>query len=112
MRKVGDIGFSTPLDLRGVLVKLFPDFAIESDAAATLSYHCIVMDLTSVIKAYLEAGAACDVRAFCEIVNRMVEAGGGQQNAIETCLLEHASQVGCKQHLKPHLGSAAKNVLR
>ena len=104
--------YSTPLELRAALVELFPAFAVESEAAGAQSYHRVVMDLAPLLKSYLEGGSVRKVRTFGEIVNHLVAAGGDQQNAIETCLLEHASQVGCARLLKPHLGEAAKRKLR
>jgi hypothetical protein len=45
-------------------------------------------------------------------VSRMVGAGGDQQNAIETCLLEHASQLRCADLLRPHVDDRARRALR
>jgi hypothetical protein len=70
------------------------------------------MDLTPLLKWYLDGKSEREVRAFGELVNSMVEAGGDQRNAIETCLLEHASQAGCAKILKPFLSAAARDELR
>src|SRR6267143_174474 len=105
------MSYSTPLELRAALVALFPVFEGESDAAEAQSYHRVVMDLAPFLKSYLEGDSFRKVRAFGQIVNHLVAAGGDQQNAIETCLLEHASQVGCGRLLKPHLSDAAKREL-
>lgn len=100
----------SPADLRATLIRMFPDFEAQSDEAET--YHQVVMELSPFIARYLEQGADRSAKEFGALVNRMVEAGGAQQNAIETCLLEHASQVGCAKLLKPHLGPAARKELR
>jgi hypothetical protein len=42
----------------------------------------------------------------------MVAAGGEKENAISTCLLEHASQVKVRNIIRPHLSAAAKEELR
>jgi hypothetical protein len=89
---------------------MFPDFERQCDEAE--SYHQVVMELSPCITRYLEESTDRSVKEFGALVDRMVEAGGTQQNAIETCLLEHASQVGCAKLLKPHLGPAARKELR
>ena len=102
--------FESPADLRATLIRLFPDFDSRSEEAET--YHQVVMDLSPFIARYLEQGADRSAKEFGALVNRMVEAGGAQQSAIETCLLEHASQVGCAKLLKRHLSPAARKELR
>jgi hypothetical protein len=89
---------------------MFPDFEARSDEAET--YHQVVMELSPFIARYLEQGTNRSAKEFGALVNCVVEAGGAQQNAIETCLLEHASQVGCAKLLRPHLGPAARRELR
>jgi hypothetical protein len=42
----------------------------------------------------------------------MVAAGSEQENAISTCLLEHASQAKVKKIISPFLNAAAKKELR
>jgi hypothetical protein len=46
------------------------------------------------------------------MINAMVEAGGERENAISTCLLEHASQVKLRAIIRPYLSEAAKRELR
>ena len=103
---------ASPVDFRVTLIRLFPEFASKSDETDTGTYHQVAMELAPHLKRYLEGKYEREVRAFCEHVNEMVEAGGDQRNAIETCLLEHASQVGCAKILKPFLSSAAREELR
>jgi hypothetical protein len=69
------------------------------------------MDLAPGLKRYLDSRSERELREVGHLINNMVEAGGDQQNAIETCLLEHASQVGCARALKAHLSPAAKKEL-
>ena len=92
------------------MIRMFPDFEAQSHESET--YYQVVMELSPFIVRCLEQGADRCAKEFGALVNRMVEAGGAQQNAIETCLLEHASQVGCAKLLKPHLCPAARKVLR
>jgi hypothetical protein len=104
------VTLASPAELRSTLIRMFPDFASQSDEAE--SYHQVVMELSPFIASYLEKGPERGAKEFGALVNRMVEAGGSQQNAIETCLLEHASQIGCAKILKPHLSPAARKELR
>jgi hypothetical protein len=52
------------------------------------------------------------VAAFCTLINGCVSAGGDMENAVCTCLLEHASQVGIAKTIRPHLSEAAKAEMR
>jgi hypothetical protein len=104
------VTLESPADLRTTLIRIFPDFEAQCDEAE--SYHQVVMELSPFIARYLETGTERSAKEFGVLVDRMVHAGGTQQNAIETCLLEHASQVGCAKLLKPHLGPAARKELR
>jgi hypothetical protein len=106
------VTLASPLDLRVTLIRLFPEFASKSEETEAGTYHQVIMDLAPHLKHYLEGRYEREVRAFSKLVNDMVEAGGEQRNAIETCLLEHASQVGCAKILKPFLSSAAREELR
>lgn len=101
---------TSPDELRGALIRMFPNFASQSDSAET--YHQVVAELSPHIARDLEQGCERSARDSCALVNSMFEAGGSQRNAIETCLLEHASQVGCAKLLMPHLSPAARKELR
>jgi hypothetical protein len=106
------MAYSSPQELREDLAKLCPAFASDEDAMEATSFHQLVMAFTPYLKDVLKAESPRKSRAFGALVNRMVDGGGSQQNAIETCLLEHASQIGCAKLLKPHLSAAAKKELR
>lgn len=102
-----------PADLAARLTELFPPFAaelVELDGPCTL--HAVVLRLTPRITGYLEVADPKKIKAFCELVNVMAQAGGDAGNAIATCLLEHASQVRVRKIIAPHLRSAAKKELR
>jgi hypothetical protein len=91
---------------------MFPEFATASDESDSETYHQVVVDLAPHLKGYLDRRSEGEVRAFAELINRMVGAGGDLRNAIETGLLEHATQVGCAQLLKPYLSKQARMELR
>jgi hypothetical protein len=105
--------FASPLEFHAAVCELFPAFSQEFEPDETIdTFHHVVSALAPQLAGYLEADSDRKTRAFCDVVNDMVEAGGDQRNAIETCLLEHASQIGCRKLLKPHLSVTAKRELR
>ena len=102
---------ASPNALAETLKGMFPEFASELDGEEVSSYHQVVQLLAPVITRYLE-GAPTQVTRFCDLVNAMVAAGAEKENAISTCLLEHASQVKVRNIIRPHLSAAAKQELR
>jgi len=106
------MAFSSPHEFRDELVKLWPVFLTDEDALEADTFHALVTAFTPYLNLVLSDYTPREARAFGKLVNRMVEAGGSQQNAIETCYLEHASQIGCTKALKPHLNAASRKELR
>jgi hypothetical protein len=102
----------SPLALTEQLFGLFPAFAAELEGEEIENYHQVIQRLAPVVAGYLQASPERTVKKFCEIVNSMADAGGERENAISTCLLEHASQVQVRKIIRPHLGVAAKRELR
>ena len=107
---MNDIGSPTVLAER--LIGLFPPFEAELAGEDIQTYHQVIQRLVPVITGYLEGSSERTVKKFCEVVNVMADAGGEMENAIATCLLEHASQVKIRNVIRPHLGVAAKRELR
>lgn len=102
---------TSPTVLAETLKSMFPDFASELEDEEVTSYHQVIQRLAPVITGYLQAAPA-HVGRFCDLVNAMVAAGAEKENAISTCLLEHASQVKVRNIIRPHLSAAAKGKLR
>jgi hypothetical protein len=102
----------SPALLAEQLVQLFPPFTAELEGEEIKNYHQVIQRLTPVITGYLKASPEQTIKKFCELVNAMADAGGEKENAISTCLLEHASQVQLRKIIRPHLGAAAKRELR
>jgi hypothetical protein len=102
---------ASPIDLAEAIKGMFPEFASELEGEEVESYHQVVQRLAPVITGYLQ-GAPARIKDFCDLVNVMVAAGGEKENAISTCLLEHASQVKVRNIIRPHLSAAAKEELR
>jgi len=102
----------SPTNLAEQLIGLFPSFASELEGEDIENYHQVVQRLAPVITGYLQNSSERTIKKFCELVNLMADAGGEKENAISTCLLEHASQVEVRNLIRPHLGPAAKRELR
>jgi hypothetical protein len=102
----------SPAGLARVLTKMFPAFEHELDGEEITSYHQVIQSLTPRITGYLRAAPEPTLHSFCNLVNEMVTAGGSQENAFSTCLLEHASQVKVRDLIRPHLSMAARQKLR
>jgi hypothetical protein len=93
------------------LIGLFPQFAAELEGEEIENYHQVIQRLAPVVATYLQASTEHTVKKFCELVNSMADAGGERENAISTCLLEHASQMQVRKIIRPYLGAAAKREL-
>ena len=102
----------SPSELAEQLIGLFPAFAAELEDEVIENYHQVIQRLAPAIAGYLQASPESTVKKFCELVNFMADAGGERENAISTCLLEHASQVQVRKIIRPYLGVAAKRELR
>lgn len=109
----------TPDALQKQLIAMFPNFKEELIEEVfdygydfPLSFHRVWMALARVIYTYLQSSTLKALKEFCYIVNHMVDAGGDKENAVSTCLLEHATQLGIKKIIKPYLSSEAKYQLR
>ena len=103
---------ASPVYLAETLTKMFPEFSAELQEEELTSYHQVIQRLAPRITGYLERAQKRTVARFCELVNSMVAAGSEKENAISTCLLEHASQLNLRKIIRPHLSAAAKQVLR
>jgi hypothetical protein len=105
-------GLESPASMAGMLVELFPAFAVELEDEELSSYHQVLRLLTPRLAHYLQASSVRRTKQFCELVDAMVAAGGERENAMSTCLLEHASQIGVSRIIRPLLSGAAKQELR
>jgi len=109
-----------PEDLKNKLIVLFPSFEeemkkddeIDYGYEETLTYHHIWITFAPMAHEYLIESTNKIQKAFCDIINNMVSEGGVKENAVSTCLLEHATQINIKKMIKPYLSSEAKNELR
>ena len=102
----------SPSDLADRLFELFPLFASELEGEEIENYHQVIQCLLPVVRGYLEASPEHTLKQFCDLVNFMADAGGERENALSTCLLEHASQVKVRKLIRPFLNAAARKELR
>jgi len=115
---VNRMKIQTPKDLVSALIDLFPGFREEWDegegygGVGQYNFHTVFMELAPVCSGYLAEATPRTVEAFCALINALVAGGGDVENAVSTCLLEHASQVGIAKTIKAHLSQAAKAELR
>ena len=103
---------NSPSALAHRLIEFFPDFAAELEGQEIENYHQVIRFLAPRITGYLEDVPGGTLKQFCDLVNLMADAGGEKENAISTCLLEHASQLRLRKILRPYLGAAARRELR
>lgn len=117
---------STPDELVSFLVELFPEFEKEwqdeleghEDSANYIGYrvditfHQVIQTFAPYGSKFLETLQPKQLGRFCKFINEAVESGGDLENALSTCLLEHASQLEIIKILKPKLTGAARNELR
>ena len=112
---ISRLNIQTPVELVDELSNIFPQFADEWDGGEgygyqhpSFSYHSVFLTFTPLSQAVLSAADLNQLRSFCHLVNYLVERGGDLENAVSTCFLEHASQVGVRKLIKPYLSAEAK----
>jgi len=105
----------TPKELVAALIELFPAFRDECESfgdTGVYGFHAVFSELAPSCLGYLDASTPRTIEAFCALVNQCVVDGGELENAVSTCLLEHASQIGIAKIIRPYLSPAAKADLR
>jgi hypothetical protein len=108
----------SPQPLVDILILLFPEFIKEWDNGASFghrenyTYHSVLQEFAPVSLKMLSNATTSQIKDFCNLLNRMVEIGGDHENAVSTCFLEHASQVGVRKIIAPYLSKEAKRELR
>ncbi len=103
----------SPEDALAFLVALDPAFEteLEDERSTDLTYHRIMRLFASYLGANGNALPLNKVRLLCGWLNASVAAGGDIENAVSTCLLEHAHQLRVHRLLSPHLSAEAKRRL-
>ena len=110
---------NTPQKIAEKLIQIFPEFEKEWDEGESYGYdgggysfHVIFMTFAPIAHKILATASGKQIITFCSLINEMVANGGEEGNAIATGLLEHASQVGIRKILLPHLSQEAKKEIR
>ena len=101
------------------IIEIFPDFEKEWDDGEGFGYekgkftsHSIFLTFGPVAKELLDKSNEKQIKKFCELINELVEEGGDSENAVSTCFLEHASQLGVRKQIKRYLTKETQNELR
>lgn len=106
------IKLSGPESLAQVLAEYFPIFSEELVDEEIDSHHLVLMLFAPISAQALESADERTIRRFCDLINQMVSAGGELENAASTCFLEHASQIGVRNIIRPFLSKEAEAELR
>jgi hypothetical protein len=101
----------TPEALIEDLFAIFPEYRADHDAVIhddTPTYHSVLMAFTPFFGRRSASFSDQQLRAFGELVNVGVAAGGSLENAFGTCFLEHLYQIRASQVLRPYLSKLAR----
>jgi hypothetical protein len=105
-------------DLVKELIRIFPTFLQEWDEGRSFGYdgdyklHTVFLTFGPKSLELLEKGKPKQLEEFCALVNFLVEKGGDFENAVSTCFLEHATQLGVRDLIKPFLSPEAEREIR
>lgn len=105
---------TTPQELVASLIDIFPSFEQKWDNGESFGYdgdysfHSVFLFFGPMCYKLLSEGTAKQQDRFCTLLNLCVAQGGKIENAVSTCFLEAASQLGFRKIIKPHLSPEAK----
>jgi len=102
----------SPSHLADALIGLFPAFAGDLHGEEITTYHEVLQRLVRRIAEFLHSSSERTVKEFSALVNSMFSNGGDQENAVSTCLLEHASQIGIRKMIRSHLSNEVRREVR
>ncbi|MEW8330970.1 MAG: hypothetical protein AB2692_08540, partial [Candidatus Thiodiazotropha sp.] len=106
-----------PHDLSSFLMKTFPELertCIEErwlDESDNNSFHSVWLMFGPKSSGVLSKATEKQIKRLCALINNEVRVGGEHENAVSTCFLEHASQLGVRKALKPYLSKEAQHEL-
>jgi len=110
---------NSPIQLVSELKDLFPGFGARWDdgrsfgyAGEAYSYHSIMLTFGPISSKLFAEASPDQLMAFCRLLNEAVAQGGKFENAVSTCFLEHASQMGVRAYIRPYLSQKARCKLR
>ena len=100
------------------LIAIFPAFEsewVEGQSQIDNGYytfHAVFQAFAPNSARFLNEATPSRLHAFCKLVNSMVQSGCDLENAVSTWFLEHASQIGVRNIIKPCLSENARQELR
>jgi hypothetical protein len=105
----------SPTELSEILATIFPslprEFASSGESVlehAGPTYHSVLREFAYLLARDLDQFPDRQLRRFADLVVRSVATPGPLENAFNTCLLEHAPQLGIESRLRPFLEAAGK----
>jgi len=115
----------TPHETLTQLCTIFPAFVAswaEEEAPATdglvdgvyyeWTHHAVLRNFLEFFASNRESFTAKQLHTFGEWVNHAVSKEDELENAISTCFLEHAKQIGINRVIGPYLSAKAKGKSR
>lgn len=108
----------SPKELVLELIDLFPLFGTIWDNGEAFgyreedyTYHSVMLTFGPVSRKLFAQASSNQLAKFCQLINKAIAQGGELENAISTCFLEHASQIGVWAYIHPCLSEQAKREL-
>lgn len=106
----------SPEQLLDHLSQVFPDFKLEfdelDDPSQGFTYHRLMLDFLVYWGAIARTATDSQIIELARIINESVNIGGDIENAIDTCFLEHLSQVRGLKPIERYLSPAASLLAR
>jgi len=110
---------NSPAELFAELVKIFPAFCDQWDGGEAFgyenggfSYHSIMLTFGPRSKKLFAQASPDQLKRLCAFIDSAVAQGGAIENAVSTCFLEHATQIGIRSYIRPYLSPKARCNLR
>jgi len=100
----------SPEALLEELFAIFPEYRAAYDGPLrdyTPTYHSVLITFIPFFGGRLTSFPEKQLRAFGDLVNAAVAAGGLLEDAFATCLLEHLHQIRALQAFRPYLSESA-----
>lgn len=105
----------SPVELILELQRVFPDFRVATEGHDEMynpiSLHTVMMDFAYWIGISLPTATQKQVEDLGGWLDSAVESGGNLENAVSTCLLEHAFRLNIEKRLRPHINAATKRAM-
>lgn len=104
---------SSPGELLAALKAIFPNFApkLAADEEAELTYHGLFLfEFNPFFSGHIEEFTPMQLKAFAQLIARCSSVPGSLENAIDTCFLEHTSQLKVNRELGKYWREAQRDL--